>query len=86
MADVAMWQEKEVREAFTARAQARLEELQPEVAGREGVLAIEPVSGDYFVGTTLGKANAAAFQDHPDAWVYFVRLDDPGAAIPLPTW
>jgi hypothetical protein len=86
MADVRMWQEKEVREAFTARAQARLEELQPEVVGREGVLAIEPESGDYLVGATLGKANSAAFEDYPDTWVYFVRLDDPGAAIALPTW
>jgi hypothetical protein len=49
-------------------------------------VAIEPESGDYFVGATLGKANAAAYEKYPDVWVYFARLDDPEAAIALPTW
>ena len=50
------------------------------------MVAIEPESGEYFVGATLGKADAAAFARYPDKWVYFVRLDDPEAAIALPTW
>ena len=50
------------------------------------MVAIEPESGEYFVGGTLGKADAAAYAKHPDAWVYFARLDDPEAAIALPTW
>jgi hypothetical protein len=86
MADVAMWQDKEVRLVFEASARARLDELQPDLEGREGIVAIEPESGEFFVGFTLGKANAAAFEKHPDAWVYFVRLDDQTAAIALPTW
>lgn len=86
MADVAMWQDKDVRKEFTVRAQARLEELQPELVGQKGVVAIEPESGEHFVGPTLGKANAVAFVKYPDAWVYFVRLDDPASAIALPTW
>jgi hypothetical protein len=86
MADVAMWQDKQVRAAFEDKARARLEELQAELEGQTGVVAIEPESGDYFVGATLGKANDAAFAKYPDGWVYFARLDDATAAIALPTW
>jgi hypothetical protein len=81
-----MWEDKKVRADFEARAKARLAEAQAELANQAGVVAIEPQSGDYFVGPTLGKANAAAYEKYPDAWVYFVRLDNPGAAITLPTW
>jgi hypothetical protein len=86
MADVAMWQDKKVRAEFEAKARARLEELQSELKGETGVVAIEPESGEYFVGATLGKADAAAYDKYPDVWVYFVRLNDPQAAIALPTW
>jgi hypothetical protein len=54
--------------------------------GMNGVVAIEPESGDFFTGKTMGQANQAAFEKYPDYWLYFVRLDDPEAAIPLPTW
>jgi hypothetical protein len=81
-----MWQDKTVRAAFLAQARARLEALAPSLAGLEGVVAIEPESGDHYVGATLGQANAAAYPHHPDAWVYFARLDDHEAAIALPTW
>lgn len=86
MADVAIWQDKEARAAFETKARARLAELQAQLQGQSGVVAIEPESGDYFIGATLGKADAAAYASHPDRWVYFVRLDDPSAAIALPTW
>jgi hypothetical protein len=86
MADVAMWQDKTVRAEFEAKAKARLVELQAELAGKMGVVAIEPESGEYFVAATLGKANDAAFAQHPDKWFYFARLDNPQAAITLPTW
>jgi hypothetical protein len=86
MADIAMWQDKKVRAAFEAKARARLEKLQPQLAGQAGVVAIEPTSGDHYIGATLGKANAAAFAEYPDQWVYFARLDDFEAAIALPTW
>ena len=86
MADVAMWTDRDAKVAFEARARARLEELQGTLDGREGVVAIEPESGEYFVGATMGKADAAAYAKYPDAWVYFVRLDDQDAAIALPTW
>ena len=86
MADVTMWTDKKAKAAFETQARARLEELQAELAGQDGVVAIEPESGEFFVGATLGKADAAAFARYPDKWVYFVRLDDPEAAIALPTW
>ncbi len=86
MADVAMWTDKQVKAEFEAKAKARLQELQGELEGKTGVVAIEPESGEYFVGATLGKANAAAFAKHPDAWFYFARLDDHEAALALPTW
>jgi glutathione S-transferase len=86
MADVTMWQDKEVRAEFEAKARARLEALQAELAGQVGVVAIEPESGEYFVGATLGKADAAAYAKYPDIWIYFARLDNLEAAIALPTW
>ena len=86
MADVAMWKDKKVRAAFEAKAKARLEELGAELEAQTGIVAIEPESGDYYVGPTLGKADAAAFAKHPDEWVYFARLDNPEAAVALPTW
>ena len=86
MADVAMWTDKKVKAEFDTKARARFEELGPKLEGQEGVVAIEPESGDHFVGPTLGKADAAAFEKYPDKWVYLVRLVNPEAAIALPTW
>ena len=83
---MAMYQDKAVREAFIAKAKEVFERIKGELEGQEGIVAIEPESGDYFVGKTLGKANDAAFQKHPDKWLYFVRLDNPEAALPLKTW
>jgi hypothetical protein len=86
MANIAMWKDKQVRAAFEAKAKARFLEIQAGLAGQAGVVAIEPESGDYFVGATLGKANNAAYVAYPDAWCFFVRLDNPTAALALPTW
>ena len=86
MADVAMWENKEVREAFIRKGKEVLAESKDELQGASGIVAIEPESGDIFRGATLGKANEAAFKAYPDCWLYFVRLDEPEAAIPLPTW
>lgn len=86
MADVAMWQDHAVRAAFEARARGCLEELGDQIQGQAGIVAIEPESGSYFVGDTLGQANAAAFAQYPDQWLYFARIDNPEAAIALPTW
>ena len=81
-----MYSDKATREAFAAKAKGVYEKIKAELEGQEGLVAIEPESGDYFVGQTLGQANEAAFAKHPDAWVYFMRIDNPEAAMPLKTW
>ncbi len=86
MTDIRMWQDKRARAEFEARAKGLLADLRAKMDNQSGVIAIEPESGDYFIGATLGKADKAAFAKYPDRWLYFARLDDPDAAISLPTW
>jgi hypothetical protein len=86
MADVSIWKDKKAREAFIAKGKEVFEKIKGELAEDAVIVAIEPESGDYFVGKTLGRANRAAFEKYPDQWVYYVRVDNPGAAVPLPTW
>ena len=86
MADTTLYKDKKARQAFIARGMEVFDGIKSKLQGQEGVVAIEPASGEYFVGQTLGAANDAAFARHPDVWVYFVRLDEPEAAIPLATW
>ena len=86
MADTTLYKDKKARQAFIAKGKEIFEEIKGKLEGQNGVVAIEPESGDYFVGQTLGAANDAAFARYPDGWVYFVRLDDPEAAIMLVTW
>ena len=88
MADVSIWQDKKARAAFIAKGKELFEKVKGELEGQEDavIVAIEPESGDYFVGKTLGQADRAAFEKYPDQWVYYVRLDNPEAALPLPTW
>jgi hypothetical protein len=86
MADIALYKDKEVRGTFIAKGQEVFERIKGDLEGQDGVVAIEPESGEYFVGQTLGAANDAAFAKYPDAWMYFVRLGDPEAAMPLRTW
>ena len=86
MADTALYKDKKARQAFIAKGEEVFDRSKGKLEGQEGVVAIEPESGEYFVGKTLGAANDAAFAKYPDVWVYFVRLDDPEAAIPLKTW
>jgi len=81
-----MYRDKATREAFAAKAREIYEKIKGELEGQEGLVAIEPESGDYFVGKTLGQANDAAFARYPDRWLYFVRIDNPEAAMPLKTW
>ncbi|MGA9350174.1 MAG: hypothetical protein WBW48_15425 [Anaerolineae bacterium] len=84
MAD--LYKDKGARQVFIAKSKEVFERIREKLEGQEGVVAIEPESGEYFVGKTLGAANDAAFANYPDNWIYFVRLDDPEAAVPLKTW
>jgi hypothetical protein len=86
MPDVVLWHDLSAREAFMDRARAVYERIKGDLEIECGVVAIEPESGAYFVESTLGKANALAYERYPDQWVYFVRTDDPSAEIALPTW
>ena len=87
MEDVlAMYQDKATRAAFVVRCKEIYEGVKGELGLSQGVVAIEPESGDYFAAETLGQANDAAFEKHPDAWVYFTRIEDPEAGLPLKTW
>jgi len=88
MADTSIWKDKKSRQAFIAKGKEAFEAIQAELTAMEDavVAAIEPESGEYYVGKTLGEANRAAAEKHIDKWMYFVRVNDPEAAIPLPTW
>jgi hypothetical protein len=85
MPETRYWNDKAARQGLMEQGRALLAGLRAEL-GPSGVVAIEPQSGEWFVGATLGQANAAAYGKYPDRWVYFCRLDDPGAEIALPTW
>jgi hypothetical protein len=86
MPEVRYWDDAGAREALVERGREVLARVREKLDGASGVVAIEPQSGDCFVGTTLGQANDAAYDKYPDRWLYFCRLDDPGAEIVLPTW
>jgi hypothetical protein len=86
MPETRYWSDEHSRQGLMEQGRAAMAQLQPDLAGQSGVVAIEPESGDWFVGATLGQANEAAYVRHPDRWVYFCRMDDPKAEIVLPTW
>ena len=85
---LAMYQDKKVREAFTAKAMEvygrHKGRLEPARNGE--IIAIEPETGDHVVGRTLGKADKAMFALHPDKWVLFVRVGEADRQIALKTW
>jgi len=86
MPDVKYWQDEAAREALTEQGRRAYARIRAQLEGQRGVVAIEPESGAWFLGRTLGKANDAAYPHYPDRWLYFRRLDDPDAEILLPTW
>ena len=86
MPDVKVWSDRSAREELVARGRLVFERIREELGTQDGVVAIEPESGAYVLGATLGKANGAAYERFPDRWLYFVRVDDPTAEIVLPTW
>ncbi len=47
---------------------------QLEVSQNDKFVAIEPVSGDYYLGETLSEAIAAARRAHPDRLAHVVRI------------
>lgn len=54
---------------YEHRLKATLEQSHP-----EAFVAIEPVSGEYFVGATLSEAIGAARRAHPQRVAYAMRV------------
>ncbi len=54
---------------YEARLRAQLEQTHP-----QAFVAIEPESGDYFLGKTLTDAMSAARKAHPQHKAYAVRV------------
>ena len=46
--------------------------LEPEYRGK--IVAIEPESGDYFIGDTISEAGEKAREKHPDKVFYFAKI------------
>lgn len=86
MPDQACWNDPAAREALLVAGRAAFAQVEAALDADDGVVAVEPRSGAYFWGETLGKANQVAYEAFPDQWLYFRRLDDPAAEILLPTW
>ena len=88
MADTSIWKDRKSRQAFIDKGREAFEAVREELAALDGavIAAIEPETGECFVGKTLGEANRAAAEKYIDKWLYFVRVNDPEAAIPLPAW
>lgn len=86
MADVTMWQDQAAREVFMVRGRELFESMKDQFSETGGVVALDLDSSDVFIGETLGQANDAARQHYLDQWLYFVRVDNPEAAVPLPVW
>jgi hypothetical protein len=54
---------------YETRLRSRLESLHP-----DSYVAIEPESGDYFLGATGNEAVQAASRAHPDKLSYILRV------------
>jgi hypothetical protein len=86
MPELIYWDDHEARQALLEKGRVAFAQIAGQLRDQGGVVAIEPHSGTYFWGPTLGKANDGAYAQYPDRWLYFVRLDDPGSEVILPTW
>ena len=67
-------------EALAAMARFQYEQrlkttLEPERRGE--FVAIEPASGDYFLGRTMSEASARALASHPDRLHHILRIGYP---------
>lgn len=57
-------------ELFDSKLRVPLERSHP-----DEFVAIEPVSGDYFLGKTLSEAQGAALDAHPDRLSHVMRVN-----------
>jgi len=59
---------------YAEKLQAQLEKTHP-----DKFVAVEPISGDYFLGRTLSEAIGAAHDAHPDRLSHAMRVGHPAA-------
>lgn len=59
----------QAEQIFESRLRATLEKTHP-----GSFVAIEPVSGDHFLGETLSEAGAAARKAHPQNSAFILRI------------
>ena len=69
--------EELVRNAESLYEQKLKSEL--EVLHRDQFVAIEPISGEYFLGRSLSEALGAARAAHPDRLTHTMRIGHPAA-------
>jgi hypothetical protein len=60
---------RSAREVYESRLRAELE-----ASHRNEFVAVEPISGDYFLGTSLSEAIGAARDAHPDRLSHAIRI------------
>jgi hypothetical protein len=74
-----------VDQAFIERYRVIYRQLLPALIAhhRGEVIAIEPESGDYFLGENLDTASAKALARHPDRLFGFFQIDESPAVVKL---
>jgi hypothetical protein len=74
-----------VEQAFIERCRAIYRQLLPTLLAkhRGKVIAIEPESGDYFLGEDLDSASATALAQYPDRLFGFFQVDESPAVVKL---
>jgi len=74
-----------VDQAFIDRCRAIYLRLLPALIAehRGEVIAIEPESGEYFLGENLDTASAKALARHPDRLFGFFQIDESPAVVKL---
>ncbi len=60
---------RQAEQIYEERLKATLEDTH-----RDYFVAVEPISGDYFLGRTLSEAGVAARKAHPDRFSLLMRV------------
>jgi hypothetical protein len=80
-----LWRKASADERGSERARARsiYEKVQRELGAsfKGQIVAVEPESGEYFVGPTIGEATAAARARHPSRPLHFFRVGFPSVYV-----
>ena len=66
MPDVRYWNDDQMRQGLMESGRRVLAQLEAELAGQGGVIAIEPESGSYWIRATLGKTQVVVRESTGD--------------------